>query len=343
MRAKQAVLVPTAIAFIAVTTLVSATLVVEYDAARNVGTTGGLVDTWSSAAGSLRTATPSGGDPARRPTLVSDVFSAGQPGIQFDANTNLVERDLLTFANSALPDDTNDFTIVTAIRLRNLEQGGNIRPTWFAYGAQGGGPFHTVAVGVDRPVGGNDLLFRMNGTDVHSNIPLGVDTNYVTIITRSGSSNYTFDVMDQDGVLSTTGVDDSLDVILGGDVGKIGNLVVPPHGDFAEAGLDGYIGLIQVYDTALSSGERSNLLAQLNSYVFVLPEVNIATVEVENVVGLQFQTDPGLVYRLDSTTNLVSSNNFQSTGAFLEGDGEVQAMFDPTGFSTTKNYRVVIP
>ena len=70
--------------------------------------------------------------------------------------------------------------------------------------------------------------------------------------------------------------------------------------------------------------------------------VNISTVEVANVFGLQFQTASGTMYRLEASTDPVS-NNFQSTGAFLEGDGEVREMFDPTGFSTTKNYRVVIP
>ena len=70
--------------------------------------------------------------------------------------------------------------------------------------------------------------------------------------------------------------------------------------------------------------------------------VNISTVEVANVFGLQFQTASGTMYRLEASSDPVS-NNFQSTGAFLEGDGEVREMFDPTGFSTTKNYRVVIP
>lgn len=256
-----------AAAFIAATVWVNGSLVLEYDAAVGVSDTGGLVDTWADTV-IARSATPYNGDAGRRPALVSSVFASGQPGLQFDANTDLAQRDILIFGDGGLPAGTDDFSIVTAVRLNNLEQGSNLRPTWFAYGAQGGGPFHTAAVAVDRPVGGNDLLFRMNGTDVHSGLTMNTGENYVTLITRSGD-DYTLDLMDQNGTTSFSDTNPSLALIL--TQGKIGNLVAPPHGDFAEAALDGYVGLIQVYNTALTPSERTALLGQLNPFV-VIPE-----------------------------------------------------------------------
>ena len=72
-------------------------------------------------------------------------------------------------------------------------------------------------------------------------------------------------------------------------------------------------------------------------------QVDITLTEVADVFGLSFTTEVATTYRLESTTDLVTSNNFQSTGALLQGNGTVMEMFDPTGFSTTKAYRVVIP
>ena len=269
---KQIGILATAAAFVAGTALVHATLVLEYDANQNVSDTGGLVDTWDDTVGA-RQAAPDGGNAARRPTLVSSVFESGQPGIRFDAEfgPNLGERDVLTFNDNGLI--TGDYSIVTAFKLTALEHDGNFRPTWFAIGDQFGGPFHTAAVGVNRPVGCAGLLLRMNGTDVNSALTLSTDVNYVSLITRSGD-NYTFDLLSMSGTASATGVNSSSALVFGADLGRIGNLVTSAHADFAEAGLEGYVGLIQLYDTALTAGERTTLLGQLNSYVLI-PEPSI--------------------------------------------------------------------
>jgi hypothetical protein len=51
--------------------------------------------------------------------------------------------------------------------------------------------------------------------------------------------------------------------------------------------------------------------------------------------------DPGIVYKLQSTPDLVSLN-YGATGAFVLGDGSGMTLFDPSGASTTKNYRVTV-
>ena len=61
---------------------------------------------------------------------------------------------------------------------------------------------------------------------------------------------------------------------------------------------------------------------------------------VADTAGISFNSVSGVVYRLEATPDLVSSN-FNATGAFVTGLGGPMALFDPTGTSTSKNYRVV--
>ena len=73
------------------------------------------------------------------------------------------------------------------------------------------------------------------------------------------------------------------------------------------------------------------------------PEVivpNISNVVVEATAGIGFTSEADFTYRLQSTPDLVSSN-FTDTGAFVIGSGGDMILFDPTGTSTSKNYRVV--
>ena len=72
------------------------------------------------------------------------------------------------------------------------------------------------------------------------------------------------------------------------------------------------------------------------------PEVTISAVVPGVETGLQFISTSGAVHRLESkiTTN---SGPFRSTGATVVGDGNVMELFDPTGYATSKSYRVVSP
>ena len=62
---------------------------------------------------------------------------------------------------------------------------------------------------------------------------------------------------------------------------------------------------------------------------------------VTATAGVSFDSLSNATYRLQSTPDLVSSN-FSDTGAFTIGNGASMTLFDPTGPSTSKNYRVVL-
>ena len=71
------------------------------------------------------------------------------------------------------------------------------------------------------------------------------------------------------------------------------------------------------------------------------PVAPSVAVQVEDALAVEFVSDAGFTYELESTPDLVSSN-FTGTGAFVIGNGTNMFLFDPTGTSTAKNYRVAI-
>ena len=46
------------------------------------------------------------------------------------------------------------------------------------------------------------------------------------------------------------------------------------------------------------------------------------------------------IYELQATPDLVNTNDWTSTGAYVTGNGTNRFLFDPDTFSTNKNYRV---
>lgn len=68
--------------------------------------------------------------------------------------------------------------------------------------------------------------------------------------------------------------------------------------------------------------------------------VTITTGVVDNVMGLGFSSTSGNVYHLEFATDPVGSN-WVFSGMSLVGDGGDVSLFDPTGFSTQKLYRVM--
>jgi predicted outer membrane repeat protein len=76
----------------------------------------------------------------------------------------------------------------------------------------------------------------------------------------------------------------------------------------------------------------------LSVAVPVEPSVDVL---VEDTFATEFVSKAGITYELESTPDLVSSN-FSGTGAFVIGTGTNMVLFDPTGFSDTKHYRVAI-
>ena len=67
----------------------------------------------------------------------------------------------------------------------------------------------------------------------------------------------------------------------------------------------------------------------------------ITNVGVADTAGMACDTDEGLTYHLEATPDLVSTN-YSDTGAFVTGSGGPVTLFDPSGTSSMKNYRVVL-
>ena len=79
---------------------------------------------------------------------------------------------------------------------------------------------------------------------------------------------------------------------------------------------------------------------EIQFFAVPIPEPSVELVVIEDTLGATFDSVSNATYRLQSTPDLVSSN-FTDTGAIAIGNGAAIIMFDPTGPSTSKNYRVV--
>ncbi len=79
---------------------------------------------------------------------------------------------------------------------------------------------------------------------------------------------------------------------------------------------------------------------EIQFFAAAIPEPSVDLVVIEDTLGATFDSVSNAAYRLQSTPDLVSSN-FTDTGAIAIGNGAAIIMFDPTGTSTSKNYRVV--
>jgi hypothetical protein len=101
--------------------------------------------------------------------------------------------------------------------------------------------------------------------------------------------------------------------------------------------LNGRIDELTVFSTALSAAQISNLYAA--AFISGPVIASSTNVVVDDVLGTSFSSVSNVTYRLQSTPDLVSSN-FSDTGAMAIGNGGDMTLFDPTGPSTSKNYRV---
>lgn len=94
-----------------------------------------------------------------------------------------------------------------------------------------------------------------------------------------------------------------------------------------------------LWDTALSAQEVAAVYAAGPTFT---PSVVSSNVVFGNAFATEFISQPGITYKLECTTNLVTSNGWAATGAFVDGNGTNMFLFDPSGFSTAKLYRVSI-
>ena len=111
-----------------------------------------------------------------------------------------------------------------------------------------------------------------------------------------------------------------------------------PYGGY----LHGEIDEIQVYNHALDQAGVIDLYNSGNGPVPISASVSVSGVAVEDVMALSFTSYLGRIYRLQYTTNLPSAV-WDDTYYLIEGTGGETLAFDPSGFTTQKNYRVIIP
>ena len=103
-----------------------------------------------------------------------------------------------------------------------------------------------------------------------------------------------------------------------------------PYGDTLRVGL------------ATWNASSSAFGARFDNFELMTPmEIVITNVVVADTAGIAFDTDEGLTYHLEATPDLVSTN-YSDTGAFVTGSGGPVTLFDPSGTSSMKNYRVVV-
>jgi len=119
---------------------------------------------------------------------------------------------------------------------------------------------------------------------------------------------------------------------------NVANNANPNSLDWASQDLDGRIDELAVFGAALSATQISNLYVAAT--VLSVPEtLDLNDVAVDDVLGTSFNSVSGATHRLQSTPDLVSTN-YSDTGAIAVGTGAEMTLFDPTGSSTSKNYRV---
>lgn len=69
--------------------------------------------------------------------------------------------------------------------------------------------------------------------------------------------------------------------------------------------------------------------------------IAITQADIDDTVGLQFNSEVGVVYGLECTTNTVDLTGWAATGASIVGDGTAMTLFDPARNDSNKAYRVV--
>lgn len=71
--------------------------------------------------------------------------------------------------------------------------------------------------------------------------------------------------------------------------------------------------------------------------------ISFNTIVVADTAAMEFASTLGVDYNLEFTTDIIPPTNWVVTGATVTGNGGTMQLFDPTGFSTQKMYRILAP
>jgi len=249
-----------------------ATLVVDFDATQGVTDNGG-VTAWQASGAVTPTATSSAGS---SPTLVPNVFGGGQPGILFNGTDQRLE-----YSDAGHPAGNNSYTMAMAFRFEALRPWNASLPnnwgTWFQWGSMNGvngaGGFGRTGMGSAPQA--HFRAFDGGGTADAYLDSLEAGKNYVGIIVHDESvsaDNVSIYLLHENGIDSNVGAaysNGGPDIVLG--EGLIGNILPVGHADWNETAWNGYVGRLQIYDTALSGAELDSLMGTMSAYG-VVPE-----------------------------------------------------------------------
>jgi hypothetical protein len=94
-------------------------------------------------------------------------------------------------------------------------------------------------------------------------------------------------------------------------------------------------------DPMVAEQAHQELLGHLANLSVVPSSVGITKIVIEDTTALEFQSDPGIVYRLEYNTDPVVTN-WTEAGFWIFGDGGLRNAYDPAGFSTQKSYRITL-
>ena len=129
-------------------------------------------------------------------------------------------------------------------------------------------------------------------------------------------------------------------------LGSTSNLTIAPTGDANQTVPDvidfgGVRARFVALDILSNHGDGGFVgFGEIQFFAVPIPNSSVELVVIEDTLGATFDSVSNATYRLQSTPDLVSSN-FTDTGAIAIGNGAAIIMFDPSGPSTSKNYRVV--
>jgi len=96
-----------------------------------------------------------------------------------------------------------------------------------------------------------------------------------------------------------------------------------------------------MFNKKMGIAAYDNITVTVTMTTTPVPVVPSVDALVEDTFATEFVSKAGITYELESTPDLVSSN-YSGTGAFVIGTGTNMFLFDPTGYSDTKYYRVAI-
>ena len=129
-------------------------------------------------------------------------------------------------------------------------------------------------------------------------------------------------------------------------LGSTTNFTIAPTGDVNQTVPDvidfgGVSARFVALDMLTNHGHAGFIgFGEIQFFALPVPDPDVDLVVIEDTLGATFDSLSNATYRLQSTPDLVSSN-FTDTGAMAIGNGAAMTLFDPTGPSTSKNYRVV--